>query len=424
MNTARHRLAVRNGKVLLPSGKIEKADLLIADGRIESVGQGGPAGAGRSAGKGRPAGTRGLGAKPAQAGAGGPAGAAAQADAVVDASGCHVLPGLIDMHTHGIGLESTASETLQEYAKQEAARGATAFYPTFFGPPEQSARALERHRRATNELRDLPQVRGFRLESPYLARTGAGVSKDLRPITKEITDMLLEAGAGLIRIWDVSPELPDAPGLVRRLAGAGILCSIAHTQASIEETRAVVDAGARLVTHMFDTFVLPPMTDTGVYPAGLVDYLLVEDRVACEIIGDGTHVAPLLVEKALRCKTPDRIAWITDSNFGAGLAPGDYEAPDWGWIRVDGPNSGARLRDRGMILAGSALTPIDGFRNVVRLFGRDLETASRVCSRTPARLLGLRTGEIEPGYDADLIIIDDALELVATIAAGRIVYRR
>jgi N-acetylglucosamine-6-phosphate deacetylase len=317
-----------------------------------------------------------------------------------------------------------ASATLQEYARMEAQNGATTFYPTLFGPPEESARAMERHRRASGKLRDLSQLGGFRLESPYLARTGAGVSRDLGTIREETTERLLAAGGGLVKIWDVSPELEGAPRLVRRLTDAGIVCSIAHTQATIEQARAAVDAGAALVTHLFDTFVQPPMVDAGVYPAGLVDYLLVEDRVTCEIIGDGTHVAPLLVEKTLRCKTPERVAWITDSNFGAGLPPGEYDAPGWGWIRVDGPNSGARLRDRQMVLAGSALTPIDGLRNAVQMFGRDLATASRLCSRTPARLMGLRKGEIISGYDADLIVVDDELALAATIAAGSIVYRR
>ncbi len=387
-------LVIRGGEVLLPSGELRRTDVTVREGRIARVGR-----------------TR-------------PAAGSAHPSEQLDASGCRVLPGIIDIHTHGIGRESMASASLHEYARLEAARGATSFYPTLFGPPEESARAMERQRAASAELAALPQVRGFRLESPDLARTGAGVGKDLRTITDEVTDMLLEAGGGHVKIWDVSPELPGAPGVVRRLTRAGIVCSIAHTQASIEQARAVVDAGARLVTHLFDTFVMPPMADAGVYPAGLVDYLLVEDRVTCEIIGDGTHVDPLLVEKALRCKTPDRVAWVTDSNFGAGLAPGEYQSPDWGRIRVDGPNNGARLVDRDLILAGSALTPIDGLRNVVQKFGRDLATASRLCSRTPARLLGLRTGEIAPGFDGDLILLDESLELVATVAAGQVVYRR
>ena len=167
---------------------------------------------------------------------------------------------------------------------------------------------------------------------------------------------------------------------------------------------------------------MPAMVDPGVYPAGLVDYLLVEDRVVCEIIADGTHVHPLLVEQALRCKTPDRLAWVTDSNFGAGLPPDEYDAPGWGPVVVGHPNHGVRLRDRGLVLAGSALTPIDGFRNAIRLFGRDLAVASRLCSATPARLLGLNKGTLDVGRDADIIVLDAGLDLLFTIVAGEIVY--
>ena len=388
MSASARTLLIAHANVLLPSGRQEPLDILLSGGRIASLGHG------------------------------------FSAEEVIHAAGATVLPGLVDLHTHGIGRESAASESLEEYARIEAAHGATTFYPTFFGPPDQSIRHMERHRRASNELRLLPQIGGFRLESPYLARTGAGATRDLAPISEKTTGSLLEAGAGLVRIWDISPELPGAPDLIRSLTKQGIVCSLAHTQASIEQARAAVDAGARLVTHLFDTFAVPEMVEPGAYPAGLVDYLLVEDRVVCEIIGDGTHVHPLLVEKALRCKTTSRLAWVTDSNFGAALPPGEYEAPEWGWIVVAGPDNGARLRDRGRVLAGSALTPIDALRNIVRLFGKDLATASRLCSGTPARLMGLNKGEIAAGRDADLIILDESLELLYTIVAGAIAWRR
>jgi N-acetylglucosamine-6-phosphate deacetylase len=387
MTDRERALFILNGRVLLPMGEIQPRDLALAGGLISEIGRG-PADAARGA--------------------------------VIDAAGGLVLPGLIDLHTHGIGRESAASESLGEYARLEAAHGATTFFPTLFGPPEESVRHLRRHLGA-----ELPaQVGGFRLESPYLAGTGGGASRDLAPISRQTTDALREAGGGRIRIWDVSPELPGAVELIRSLTGEGILCSLAHTRATIEQARAAVDAGTRLVTHLFDTFEVPSMTQHGVYPAGLVDYLLTEDRVACEIIGDGTHVHPLLVEKALRCKTPDRLAWVTDSNFGAGLPSGEYEAPGWGWILIDGPNNGARLRDRGGTLAGSALTPIDALRNAVRIFGQDLATASRLCSATPARLLGLNKGEIAGGRDADFIIVDENLDLLYTIVTGEVVYTR
>lgn len=343
----------------------------------------------------------------------------------IDATGCYVLPGLVDIHTHGIGYESSSSESLEEYAKIEASRGCTTFFPTLFGPPEESAEHMRRHRKATDEFRSLPQISGFRLESPYLAHTGGGTSRDLAPVDDKITNELLEAGGGHVKIWDVSPELDGAAELISSLSARGIICSIAHTRATIDQVRKTVDAGARLVTHLFDTFQVPEMKDPGVYPAGLVDYLLVEDRVACEIIADGTHVHPLLVEKTLRCKPENMTVFVTDSNFGAGLSTGTYELPGgWGKAAVNGPNNGVRLVERDMTLAGSALTPVDALRNCVRIFGKDIATASQLCSANPARLLGLNKGEIAVGRDADLIILNDQLELLYTIVQGNVVYSK
>ncbi len=382
-------LVIKNGDVLLAEGRLARVDVRVADGRIIQIGQD------------------------------------LHGEQELDATGHYVLPGLIDLHQHGIGFESCESGTLDEFARLEASRGATTFFPTLFAAPDKSARLMAQHRRTSDELRRLPQIGGFRLESPYLAHTGAGLADDLAPISRETTDALLAAGGGHVRIVDISPELPGALDEIRYLSAQGIVCSLAHTEAGIAQARAAVDAGARLVTHMFDTFVLPSLDDPdpGVYPAGLVDYLLVEDRVMCEIIGDGTHVHPLLVEKALRCKTPDRLVFVTDSNFSAGLPPGDYELPNnWGRGRIQGPNNGVRLVDRDMALAGSALTPLDSLKNAVHLFGQPLAVATIVCARTPARLLGLNKGEIAIGKDADLIVVDRDLELRHTIVAGAVIY--
>jgi N-acetylglucosamine-6-phosphate deacetylase len=382
-------LVVKNGNVLFPTEEIRACDILIENGRIQRVGT------------------------------------SLAAELEIDAAGGYVVPGLIDVHTHGIRTINLQTGKLSEYASIEASYGTTTFYPTLFDTPEAIAEQMRRHRAETDELRLVPQIGGFRLESPYLARTGAGLAKDLGNITPQITAMLLEAGGGHIKIWDVSPELKGAPEVIEELSRQGIVCSIAHTEATIEQGRAAVDAGARLVTHLFDVFVPPENTGSGVYPHGLVDYLLIEDRLKCEIIGDGTHVPHILVEKAFRCKTPDELVFVTDSNFGAGLPPGQYDAGgSWGRIQIDGPNNGARMVDRDMGLAGSALTPIDGFRNAIRLFDKSIGVASRICSRNPARLLGLNKGEIAPGRDADLIVVDTDLELRYTIVAGQIIYQQ
>ncbi len=348
-----------------------------------------------------------------------------QGKTTIDATGCYVLPGIIDIHTHGIGYESSASESLHEYAKLEASHGCTTFYPTLFGPPEESAEHMRRHRRNTNELAELPQVGGFRLESPYLGFTGAGISRDLAPISKAVTNELLDAGGGHIKIWDISPELEGAAGLISELSSMGIICSLAHMRATIDQARAAIDAGAQLVTHLFCTFEVPEMIDPGVYPAGVTDLFLVDDRVACEIIADGTHVNPMLIEMTLRCKPDDMTVFVTDSNYGAGLPSGRYDLPGgWGLAAIDGPNNGVRLVEREMGLAGSALTPIDSLRNCVQMLGKDLGMASRLCSANPARLLGLNKGRLAVGWDADLIVLDEQLELMYTIVRGKVAFSR
>ncbi len=387
-------LFIRGGRVLLPDGRLQEQSVLIRGQVIARVG---------------------------------PADMRNDADEILDAAGALVLPGLIDIHQHGILRSSTQSGTLADFARQEASRGATTFLPTFFGPPAETAARMRAWRTETDELRLTPQVAGFRLESPYLVDPSAGLQKDVAPITAATTDMLLDAGGGHIRIWDFSPELPGAIPAIQKLSKLGVVCSLAHTRASIEDARAAVDAGARLVTHLFDTFFQPPPRppDEDVYPDGLVDYLLIEDRVACEIIPDGTHVYPILVEKTFRCKPPDKLVFITDSNYGSGLPPGEYELPQgWGRVVINGPNNGIRLIDRGMGLASSAMTPMDAFRNALKMFGKDLATASRVCSLNPARLLGLNKGELAVGRDADMVIMDDDLQALQTISAGRVVYAR
>ncbi len=387
-------LLIRNGRVLLPDGSVKEQSILIRGRAIERIG---------------PAGSNAAGAE------------------IMDAAGALVVPGLVDIHQHGVLRASTQSGALADFAAQEAACGATTFLPTFFGPPAETAARMRAWRLETDELQRTPQVAGFRLESPYLSDPSAGLQKDVAPISDATTDMLLEAGGGHIRIWDISPELPGAIPAIRKLSGLGIVCSMAHTRVSIDGARAAVDAGARLVTHLFDTFFQPPPRppDEDVYPDGLVDYLLVEDRVACEIIPDGTHVYPLLVEKTFRCKPPDKLVFITDSNYGSGLPPGEYVLPQgWGRVLIQGPNQGIRLIDRGMGLASSALTPVDAFRNAVKLFGKDLAAASRVCALNPARLLGLNKGALAVGRDADIILLDDDLKLLHTISAGRMVYSR
>lgn len=390
--SSKDTLRIKNGQVLCQDGRLKEADIVLRDGQIDAVGH------------------------------------SLIADAEIDAAGHYVLPGLIELHTHGMRGHAAETGNLVEYAQTMAEFGATTYYPTLFCSPSRAVEHMRRHLQETDGLALTPQVGGFRMESPYLAIPSGGTDRDVAPIDDVVTEQLLAVGQGMIRLWDVSPELDGARSLIRRLSAAGIVCSIAHTRATIAHGRAAVEAGARLATHLFDVYYYTPERkdpDPDIYAPTLVDYLLLEDRLTCEIIGDGTHVDPLLVEKAFRCKGRERLAFVTDSNLASGMPPGRYAMPgNWGDVMIRTASDGVRLPDRDMILAGSALTPIDGFRNIVHLFGKDIATASQVWSATPAHLMGLNKGRLAAGRDADLIVLTPGLELVCTIAAGQVVYHR
>lgn len=345
-------------------------------------------------------------------------------DEVLNVTGCYVLPGFVDLHTHGIMEISLDQGSLVDYAQRQFSFGVTACVATYADTPDKMRKAFARALAETDRLRRTPNVVGLRPEIMYVAKTGAGNPESLVKISQRWTEQLWETAEGLIRIWDISPELQGAVEFVHWARERGIVTSIAHTSASAEQARRAIDAGASLVTHFYCTFDAPVMQDLGVFPAGLTDYLLVEDRVTLELIPDGVHVHPDLVEKTLRCAGLERVAFITDSTRGSGCRPGTYDGLIAGeTVEVTADNGVRKLPDR--ILAGSALTQLKAFHNAVRIFGRSIADASVLCSRTPAEVLGLdRKGYLAPGMDADIVVLDRDLDLVMTICGGETAFSR
>jgi len=341
----------------------------------------------------------------------------------LDASGCYVGSGLIDLHNHGLRHVMAQLDGLLEYSRLLLVEGVTACVPTLVGTPQQNARVMQNGLRDTDHLELTPNLVGFRPEITYVAKTGAGSAASLTPIKQETTRALFEAGEGFIRIWDVSPELDGAVAFTRWAADQGIVTSLAHSSATVEQTRRAVEAGLSLVTHFYDTFDVAVQTDAGVYPAGLTDYIQIEDRLTVEIVPDGVHVHPYLVEKTYRCKGIERIVFVTDGARGAGNPPGVYAGLYEGVpVEVTADRGVRRVSDDA--LSGSAITQLQSFRNAVHKFGKSVVEASILCSRTPAQVLGLkRKGYLAAGMDADIILLDQSLQLKATVLGGEVVYR-
>jgi len=338
---------------------------------------------------------------------------------VIDATGLYVLPGLIDIHTHGMRDVWVDRDDIHKYSRYQAENGVTACVATLAAVPEQD---IQRMRQILAETRDFtltPNLVGFRPEILYLAKPGGGDVHALRRPDPALTEALWEASGGRIVIWDVSPEIEGALPFIEWCGERGIVTSMAHSNATFDQLRSAVDAGLRLITHFYDTFNQPTEVDAGVYPAGITDYIQVEDRVTTEIIPDGVHVHPLLVEKTLRCKGIERVIFITDSLKGSGYPPGEYD----GLIPGDGvvvtTDRGIRRKSDG-VLTGSAITAITTFRSAVLKFGRSIPQASQLCSGNAARLLGLKKkGCLAAGMDADVILLDRDLRLVTTLVQGK-----
>lgn len=350
----------------------------------------------------------------------------------IDGRGRLLTPGLIDLHTHGIGehLFEAGPEALRSGLELLPSFGVTCVLPTLYRLADPSIVA---HLRVLSEVlaADLPvRVPGFHLEGPFLALPGAGaatVPGDLGRL-----DALLQAAASRVAAMSVSPDTPGILPVIRRLAEQGIFTMLTHTRATVEQTMAAIDAGARHATHFYDVFPLPPECEPGVRPCGAVEAILADPRVSVDFIADGVHVHPVAIRAALAAKGVSRVLLITDSNIGAGLPPGTHATP-WGYPVCVEAGRGARVHEPGSsrhgVLAGSALTMDAGMSNLLRWLDLPEQDVWAMGTASVADRLGLGDlGRIRPGAPADLVLWDRTpagdLQAAATWVGGRLVYSR
>ena len=339
----------------------------------------------------------------------------------IDGGGALLTPGLIDVHTHGIAMHmyESGADGVAGAAKALGRFGVTTVVPTVVPRPGNSG--LQK----LAEISDaIPVVRGvnvpgLHLEGPFLAIGGAACATV--PGDLGLLEELLAPCSHRVSVMSVSPETPNILPVIVRLRERGVRVFITHTRATVEQTLAALDAGATHATHFYDVFPVPTETDPGVRPAGAVETMLADRRATVDFIADGVHVHPMAIRAAVAAKGWQGVALITDSNIGAGLAPGLYETP-WGYrVRVrDG--DGARHAEKGF-LAGSALTMNRGVTNLLSWLDLPRDQVWGMATLGPARLLGLEEkGRIDVGSDADLVLWGSDMSPTRVWVGGEIVY--
>lgn len=340
------------------------------------------------------------------------------ADRTIDASGMTLLPGFIDVHAHGAAGHEAMDATpdaLQGMARYYAQHGTTAFLAaTWTDSAERIHAALNAIGETMGPQPDGATLLGAYLEGPYLnpERCGAQSTQHIRRAKRE--EALAFLDMGVIREVALAPEFEENHWLIEECVARGITVTAAHTAATYEQMRQAVALGLRQATHTFNA-----MTPLHHREPGTVGAVLSSPEIRAELIADNLHVHPAVMRILYAAKGPHGVILITDAMRGTGMPDGEYPIDERIVLVKD---SAARLPDG--TLAGSTLSMERALRNLIAATGHPLEVVWPCSSLNAARALHLadRKGSIEAGKDADLVLLDAALEVRMTVAEGRIVY--
>jgi N-acetylglucosamine-6-phosphate deacetylase len=338
------------------------------------------------------------------------------ATAFVDATGCSVLPGFVDLQVNGaVGVDlTTQPDRIGEVAAFLVECGVTSFMPTVISSSATDvAAAIAALRRWAAETTSAARSLGVHLEGPFLnpVRAGAHPLHHLRsPSLAEAHEWGINSGVAMVTL---APELPGALPVIEQLAANGISVCAGHTTANADELNAAIDAGVRGVTHLFNA--MGPMSARAPGPGAAT---LANSTLIAGLIVDGLHVDPTMVRVAWRALGADRIALVSDAVSALGLPHGAYSIGDT-QVLVDG--TGVHTAEG--VLAGSVLRFDQAVRNLMEFTGCGLAEASICASATPARLAQRRDiGRLAPGYAADVVVLDENHQVVVTVVAGRVVF--
>lgn len=322
---------------------------------------------------------------------------------VLDAAGCYVIPGLVDVHFHGAmgeDFSDATAEGLQKIADYELSQGVTYICPAGMTLPEEQLTAICKttaaHRRHNSGG---AEVVGAHLEGPFLcqAKKGAQNGAFLHDPDIPMLKRLQEAAEGCVKLVTLAPEQPGAMEFIRAAVEMGIVISLGHTTADYDTAKAAFQAGANHATHTYNA--MPPFAhrNPGVIGAAF------DCGAFAELICDGVHIHPSVVRATFQLFGKERMVLVSDTMRAAGMPDGNYTLGGQAVI-VKGPL--CTLED-GKTIAGSATNLMNCMRTAVA-FGIPAADAVRACTYNPAQSIGIedRVGTLDAGKEASIVLLD------------------
>ncbi|MER5827326.1 N-acetylglucosamine-6-phosphate deacetylase [Streptomyces mirabilis] len=341
------------------------------------------------------------------------AGSAPSSARTLDLSGHWLVPGFVDLHNHGGGGASFTSGTVEEVLRGVHTHRLHGTTTLVASTVTDDMDGLAQRAGLLSELAEQGDIAGIHFEGPFISpcRKGAHSEELLRDPDPAEVRKLIDAARGRASMVTLATELPGGIDSVRLLAEHGVIAAIGHTDATYEQTVEAIDAGATVATHLFNA-----MPTLGHRTPGPITALLEDERITVELINDGTHLHPAALQLAFHHAGADRVAFITDAMDAAGFGDGRYRL---GPLEVEVSEGVARLVEGGSI-AGSTLTLDRAFQRAVTVDRLPVEDIVAALSANPARLLGLydRVGSLEPGKDADLVVLDAEFALKGVMRRG------
>jgi N-acetylglucosamine-6-phosphate deacetylase len=339
--------------------------------------------------------------------------ALSDADQIIDAGGRYVMPGFIDIHAHGADGRDVCDndlESIRHIAKRKLGEGVTTWLPTTLTQPQDLLEQIATKCAQYMSDQEYAKAPGMHVEGPYINRDNAGAQNPQYVRKPSWDELKMIVSKAPVSILSIAPDIEGALDCIDEARRAGIICSGAHSSATHEQMRTAQKAGLTHLTHFGNAMSALHHREIGMVGSGLID-----EDLKMELICDGVHLCPDFIKLMFRMKSIDQLMLITDSMSGSWIDSGQVQLGGLDVI-IDGGQ--ARLKGSGA-LAGSVLRFNEGLRNVSDWTGLPLSQLVKATSWNQAQSLGLAgLGKIEPGYCADIVILNEDFSVWRTMVDG------